>query len=271
MPSFGRTVTVATHSNVANEVDDFPCRLLGTILPLAGASSAFLVLGRSPANAYVVNEGSSRRQDADLTALLGNVAMGVVGRPEQLNCYLGSQLPFGGREPFASLGVDVRAGSEFRMLAILAESERVLGVLGLGRRAGQSPFSEADLNRLDGLRSVIALAVVEHLRAVAAERKESEWRAPAQRGSGPASAPSMRISRREREVGELLADGYSALNIAALTGLSEGTVRTYVRRLYRKLGVCSRVAMVRAMQIAVKCDSPSPSQRSNERCNVVAR
>lgn len=58
---------------------------------------------------------------------------------------------------------------------------------------------------------------------------------------------AMELSKREREVARLLLEGYGNINIAAITGLSENTIRTYVRRLYRKLGVCSRLQLVQAM------------------------
>lgn len=59
--------------------------------------------------------------------------------------------------------------------------------------------------------------------------------------------PAMELSKRERQVAGLLLEGYASLNIAAITGLSENTIRTYVRRLYHKLGVCNRLELVQAM------------------------
>jgi DNA-binding CsgD family transcriptional regulator len=53
------------------------------------------------------------------------------------------------------------------------------------------------------------------------------------------------LSKREREIARLLVAGYSGVNIAAIAGLSENTVRTYVRRLYAKLGVNNRADLVR--------------------------
>jgi DNA-binding CsgD family transcriptional regulator len=41
----------------------------------------------------------------------------------------------------------------------------------------------------------------------------------------------------------LLLDGYSDANIAALLQLSEETVGTHLRRVYRKLGVHSRLEL----------------------------
>jgi len=55
------------------------------------------------------------------------------------------------------------------------------------------------------------------------------------------------LSRREREIARLLVAGYSGVNVAAIAGLSENTVRTYVRRLYQKLGVSNRADLVRKL------------------------
>jgi DNA-binding CsgD family transcriptional regulator len=52
------------------------------------------------------------------------------------------------------------------------------------------------------------------------------------------------LSGREREIAQLLVEGYAALNAAAILELSEHTVRTYVRRLYKKLNVSNRADLV---------------------------
>lgn len=52
------------------------------------------------------------------------------------------------------------------------------------------------------------------------------------------------LSPREREIARYLAEGYSTINIGAILGVSPNTVRTYVRRVYTKLNVCSRVELV---------------------------
>lgn len=41
----------------------------------------------------------------------------------------------------------------------------------------------------------------------------------------------------------LAVEGFSVLNVAARLGLTESTVRTYVKRLYQKLGVRSRAEL----------------------------
>ncbi len=55
------------------------------------------------------------------------------------------------------------------------------------------------------------------------------------------------LSKRERAIARLLVAGYSGVNIAAIAGLSENTVRTYVRRLYTKLGANNRADLVRKL------------------------
>jgi DNA-binding NarL/FixJ family response regulator len=60
------------------------------------------------------------------------------------------------------------------------------------------------------------------------------------RGAGPVAAPIDRLTRREREVLELLALGYSNKRIALGLGVAEKTVKTHVGHLLAKLGVADR-------------------------------
>ncbi len=75
------------------------------------------------------------------------------------------------------------------------------------------------------------------------------------------------LSRREREIARLLVAGYSGVNVAAIAGLSENTVRTYVRRLYGKLGVSNRADLVRKLVApeSAKSRAPRPRRRSSRR------
>jgi len=75
-------------------------------------------------------------------------------------------------------------------------------------------------------------------------------------------APIEGLSKREREIARLLVAGYSGVNVAAISGLSENTVRTYVRRLYQKLGVANRADLVRKLM--------SPEPRSQAPSSVIA-
>ena len=76
------------------------------------------------------------------------------------------------------------------------------------------------------------------------------------------AAPIEGLSKREREIARLLVAGYSGVNVAAISGLSENTVRTYVRRLYQKLGVANRADLVRKLM--------SPEPKSQGPASVIA-
>jgi DNA-binding CsgD family transcriptional regulator len=64
-------------------------------------------------------------------------------------------------------------------------------------------------------------------------------------GAWPIAAAA--LSHREQQIAKLLCEGHDSINVAALTGLSEHTVRTYIRRAYRKLQVNNRADLVRRM------------------------
>lgn len=51
------------------------------------------------------------------------------------------------------------------------------------------------------------------------------------------------LTRRERELAEHVAAGLRNADIAARLGISEGTVKIHLNRVYRKLGLPSRVAL----------------------------
>lgn len=55
---------------------------------------------------------------------------------------------------------------------------------------------------------------------------------------------SSQLSAREQEIVTLIADGLSSGGIGERLHLSEGTVKTYTRRAYEKLGVSSRGAAI---------------------------
>jgi DNA-binding CsgD family transcriptional regulator len=69
------------------------------------------------------------------------------------------------------------------------------------------------------------------------------------------------LSKREREIARLLVAGYSGVNVAAIAGLSENTVRTYVRRLYAKIGANNRADLVRKLMAPQDAASTSPSSQ----------
>jgi DNA-binding CsgD family transcriptional regulator len=125
----------------------------------------------------------------------------------------------------------------------------------------------ANLRRLEGL----ALAALEDRRAAVAALKEAERdfdSVPANgardavrrelRKLGAVVAPRGRVasgdagleslSKREREIAELVTDRRTNKEIAAALYLSEKTVETHLRNIFRKLSASSRVQVARAIE-----------------------
>lgn len=83
---------------------------------------------------------------------------------------------------------------------------------------------------------------------------------------GRANHPLGMLSPRERKIAQLLTEGYSTFNVAAITGITEHTVRTYVRRIYRKFGICNRSELVRSIDASLARErehstAPTPTTR----------
>jgi DNA-binding CsgD family transcriptional regulator len=66
------------------------------------------------------------------------------------------------------------------------------------------------------------------------------------------------LTKREKEVVSLLVSGASTRQIAEQTGLTVATVHTYLKRIYSKLGVHSRVELVARMVGTVGSMMPPP-------------
>jgi DNA-binding CsgD family transcriptional regulator len=64
---------------------------------------------------------------------------------------------------------------------------------------------------------------------------------------GRLAGPMVALTPREREVAALVVDGLADREIADRLYLSRHTVSQYVKRIYRKLGVDSRVALTRLL------------------------
>ena len=63
----------------------------------------------------------------------------------------------------------------------------------------------------------------------------------------PADSPSVTLSPREREIARMVAKGLPNKTIADVLEISAWTVSTHLRRIFTKLGVSSRAAMVARM------------------------
>jgi DNA-binding CsgD family transcriptional regulator len=81
--------------------------------------------------------------------------------------------------------------------------------------------------------------------------------APASRAAIP------RLSGREQEIARMVAKGYTNKTIAAVLEISSWTVDTHIRRIFSKLGVRSRSAMVARLAAAgvIADDDGTPEWR----------
>jgi DNA-binding CsgD family transcriptional regulator len=70
------------------------------------------------------------------------------------------------------------------------------------------------------------------------------------------------LSPREREIARMIAKGHPNKAIAAVLEISAWTVNTYLRRIFSKLGVCSRAEMVAKLMAAGLLEArPAPPPR----------
>ena len=92
----------------------------------------------------------------------------------------------------------------------------------------------AQLRRIElgepALSPSIALRVLRHFRAAPA----------APQPVPPPEEGAVRLTQREIDVLRLIAKGYRGPEVAALLGIGASTVTSYVRDIYRKLGISSR-------------------------------
>jgi DNA-binding CsgD family transcriptional regulator len=75
------------------------------------------------------------------------------------------------------------------------------------------------------------------------DREFNGYRVILMRGSC-AHEPAIPLSPREQEIARMVAKGYPNKTIAAVLEISSWTVGTHLRRMFAKLGVNSRAAMV---------------------------
>jgi DNA-binding CsgD family transcriptional regulator len=81
----------------------------------------------------------------------------------------------------------------------------------------------------------------------------------------PKSEERAQLSPREQEIARMVAGGHPNKTIASVLNISSWTVCTYLRRIFVKLGVNSRAAMVARMELGwmQKRGLPELSSQSN--------
>lgn len=78
--------------------------------------------------------------------------------------------------------------------------------------------------------------------------------------SGPST---IKLSARERQIAQMMVTGFTTVNAAAILGVSENTIRTYVRRLYRKLNVTNRTDLATRCSQAYVCGEFASHRRGD--------
>lgn len=86
----------------------------------------------------------------------------------------------------------------------------------------------------------IALRVLRHFHAGPAATAADTGKWGVNAGDHTGAEPLTKLTEREADVLRLIAKGYRAPEVAQLLGLTSSTVSSYVRDIYRKLGITSR-------------------------------
>ena len=134
------------------------------------------------------------------------------------------------------------------MLSVSLEERDIIGAI----RAGASGYLLKDMNPLRlpaALRGVLAGEAA--LPRTITARLMEQFRAGRDRRRLPRLGRQGEVlTRRERDVLELLAERWSSPEIARRLGISQVTVRRHISEVVRKLGVSDREAAVRLVESA---------------------
>jgi DNA-binding NarL/FixJ family response regulator len=175
----------------------------------------------------------------------------------------GLELAAGASADVIVLDLDIDDPDGLEVLRTIRGDGFTGGVLVLSDRADGATVLDAMrlgadgyLTKADGLRDVssailrIALGerVVDESLERAAVRELGRFARQAREGSEVAST----VTPRERQILQLLAEGFTMRQVARRLGISPRTVETHVAKLYRKLDVRTRVqAIARAASIGL--------------------
>lgn len=164
-------------------------------------------------------------------------------------------LPDGNAEPLIRLLTGIRPDSEVIVATIHDDDAHVFAALRAGAtgyilKSQPGAVVRAQLQGIlrgePALSPSVALRVLRHFRepasaASAGAVSSASLTRPAPAGSAPTGCEAtLHLSAREVDVLRLIGKGYSAPEVARLLGISSHTASSYVRDIYRKLGISSR-------------------------------
>ncbi|WP_460831299.1 helix-turn-helix transcriptional regulator [Nocardioides hungaricus] len=137
-------------------------------------------------------------------------------------------------EEWRSASAYVRVFRSVRLAHVLyiplVASGHVIGTLNLGRTAAHGSFAPEEVALMADLAEVVTRALARELAAVSEASVSS-----------PASSLLSELSARELDVALLVGRGLRDHEIADQLGLSPYTVKQYLKQVYRKTGLRSRV------------------------------
>jgi DNA-binding NarL/FixJ family response regulator len=139
----------------------------------------------------------------------------------------------------------------FWLIRTLRERSPDLVILGMGANADPQVVSRAMFVGADGFVDK-NVELEEFLSAIERAEQEVVIAGPAAASVGRIAegierrrSATLRLTRREREVLTIAAEGLTAREIAERLGVRERTITTHLARIYGKLGVGSRLAALR--------------------------
>lgn len=138
-----------------------------------------------------------------------------------------------------------RDGLHWGMNLFAWDGDTNIGDLRIWRGAHRENFSDRELAILDLIRPAFVAALARS-RSAAGIAKPTDGAALEMLDGGD---PIARLTRREREVVTLAAEGLLDKEIAQRLGISYTTVRTHLDRSFQKLGVSNRSRLARLLQL----------------------
>jgi two-component system, NarL family, nitrate/nitrite response regulator NarL len=141
-----------------------------------------------------------------------------------------------------------RTGCRPKVLLLTSSDDEDLVVEAL--RAGAQGYLHKDVSGFDLIRAIETIHRGEaHVAPTLASRLLLRLIAgPRTRGTGGDGADLVRLTARERQVLELLAEGFTNREIAAKLGVSIKTVKQFTMLIFSKLGVRNRVEATIALR-----------------------
>ena len=161
-------------------------------------------------------------------------------------------LPDGNSEELISELVAARPGAAVIVATIHDNDAHVFPALRAGAtgyilKSQPSAVVVSQLQRIrlgePALSPSIALRMLQHFRDMPDAylvHKSSDWPALTPSEPAPLEPPQRQLTEREVDVLRLIGKGYKVPEAAGLLGISAHTVTSYVRDIYRKLGISSR-------------------------------